>query len=196
MGRASAEKQQRWTSQCSGDRHSVRGRQKQIGNEVDWFSIAMSVLYGLGLLASLVAAHFLVTRTPRMHLPLYGWLLGAIVCFGGAILSSAATPDWSPMTMLILFLPFWAVACWAAFFARLTARDTETTAAVRGAALRTIPALLLAPLGLLIMVLGWMPGIIAASVLFAHHRARTGQRISPAQPRDDSAPVSANEVQC
>lgn len=161
---------------------------------MSWPSIAMSVLYGLGLAASLVAAHFLVVRTPKMHLPLYGWLLGAIACIGGAILSSAANPDWNPVTMLLLFLPFWAVACWAAFFARLTARGAETTTAVRGAALRTLPALLLAPPGLLIVVLGWMPGMIAASVLFARHRARTGQHVSSAHPGDDSAPISASKA--
>lgn len=100
-------------------------------------------------------------------------LLAAGVAWGGVMVSAMATPDWSPLTMLLAYVPFWAVASWALLFARFVGRGGDARQAARSAALWTLPCLLLAPLGgVVAWGIGGLLTLVAAVFVLRRRSAR------------------------
>ena len=63
-----------------------------------------------------------------------------------------AGADRNPVTMLVRFLPYFAVSAWSLYFAVLLRRGVERVAAARRALIFALPTLLLAPLVLWVAV--------------------------------------------
>jgi hypothetical protein len=68
-----------------------------------------TAVYAVTLVAAIVFLVLLTTgRLPK--LPQYAWILCAACLWLGSVVSSVASPDWSPLTIAGLFVPFILIA--------------------------------------------------------------------------------------
>lgn len=119
-----------------------------------WLDLPQLIAYTTGLLGCSMLAWYLMTgRFAGDRGRRIGWALcpGALV--GGVIMASATTPDWNPIAILWLFLPYFAFAVWALYFSLLVRRGRDPWTAGRRALAWTYPSLLSAPLAVALGVL-------------------------------------------
>jgi hypothetical protein len=120
---------------------------------VSWLGIPGTVGYMAGIVAAAFVTWALVTgRLSEDTSAHAGWGLCSGALFGGLVLASAATPDWSPLTIFALWLPFFAFAAWALHFSLLKRSEIGVRVAARRALFRTVPTLLLAPVVLVALL--------------------------------------------
>jgi hypothetical protein len=114
---------------------------------VAWLDLPQLIVYLAGLLGCSVLAWRLMTGCiAEDRVRQVGWALCPAAFFGGIVITAFTTPDWNPIAILWLFLPYFAFAVWALYFSLLLGRGRDTWSAGRRALAWTIPSLLLAPL--------------------------------------------------
>ena len=124
---------------------------------MNWLAVAAAIAYVVGMVACAVAIRRLVTGswTPGAARQA-SWALCSAALIAGVLLASVAGADRNPVTILIRFVPYFAISAWSLHLSILLQRGIERVSAARRAVILALPTLLLAPLVL------W-----AASVVFA-----------------------------
>jgi len=113
---------------------------------VAWLELPQLIVYVVGLLAcSMLAWRLMTGRFDTKRTRQVGWALCPGALFAGALITSVAIPDWNPIAILWLFLPYYAFSAWALYFSLLIGRGREPWTAGRRALLWTVPSLLLVP---------------------------------------------------
>ena len=111
-----------------------------------WLELPQLIVYVVGLLGcSMIAWRLMTGRFGADQTRRVGWVLCPGALLAGVLITSVAIPDWNPIAILWLFLPYYAFAAWALFFSLLVDRGREPWFAGRRALLWTIPSLLLVP---------------------------------------------------
>lgn len=119
-----------------------------------WLDLPQLIVYLAGVLGcSMVAWRLMTGRFAASRTRQVGWALCPGALFGGVLITSATTPDWNPIAILWLFLPYFAFATWALYFSLLVRRGRDPWSAGRRALTWTFPSLLLVPLVVALAVL-------------------------------------------
>lgn len=85
----------------------------------------MSLAFGAVMLVGAILAAVAVLRMPRLRTRDAAFLLSVACIVGGVFVASVATPDWSPITMGALYLPFLCIGIWMGFVASLRGRKGD-----------------------------------------------------------------------
>jgi hypothetical protein len=121
-----------------------------------WLEFPQLIAYFAGVLGcAILTRRLMMGRFSDEQTRQVGWAFCPGALFGGMALASLTTPDWNPIALLWLFLPFYAFSAWALFFSLLVRRGSAPWPAGRRALLWTVPSLLLAPLVIAIGLV-WM----------------------------------------
>jgi hypothetical protein len=119
-----------------------------------WLELPQLVVYLAGLLGcSVVAWRLMMGRFADDLGRRVAWALVPGASIGGLAMASLTTPDWNPIAILWLFLPYFAFAMWALYFSVFVRKGGGVWSAGRRALLWTVPSLLLAPLAIALVVL-------------------------------------------
>ncbi|MDR3686599.1 MAG: hypothetical protein P4L93_06565 [Coriobacteriia bacterium] len=119
-----------------------------------WLPLPQLIVYVVGLLGcSMVAWRLMTGWFDADSTRQVGWALCPGALIGGLLITSLAIPDWNPIAILWLFLPYYAFAAWALFFSLLVRRGREPWIAGRRALVWTVPSLLLVPFVVAALVL-------------------------------------------
>ena len=112
-----------------------------------WLELPQVVVYVSGIVGcSWLAWRLMTGRVPARLLLALGRALSASALLGGAAITAFSIPDWNPIAVLWLFLPYVAFSLWAFYFSLLIARGYDPWPAGRRALAWTYPSLLVAPL--------------------------------------------------
>ena len=119
-----------------------------------WLDFPQLILYHAALVGCVTVGWCLVSgRFADPWARWVRWVFPPGALLGGALIAVLTTPDWSPIALLWLFLPFFAFAIWAFYFALLLGRGRDPWTAGRRALTWTYPSLFSAPIGVALAVL-------------------------------------------
>ena len=121
---------------------------------MNWLGVLSYLAYGTFMAGCLYVVYRLVTgRWNADSSGQAGWVLCAVSLMGGLVMASAAAPDWSPLTMFGLWLPFFGISAWSAFYTRFVGKGMDRTKAGVRALVFAVPSLFLAPVAMVLLIL-------------------------------------------
>lgn len=133
---------------------------------MDWLGVTGLAVYGCLLVSLAVAVWHLVTTNASPRAVVWrAWATSGAALFGGGLLTVVCAPDWSPPTLLGMFIPVWGFAAWSASYAWLRRQGAAPRLAAVRAGLFALPALLLAPAAAALAGMIGGPGAIAVLVI-------------------------------
>ena len=150
---------------------------------IHWLDV-FAVVYVVGLLVGAGCGIVLLNGgLGEIRTVWFAKALSAASFFGGAVIAIAAVPDWSPLTTVYLFAPFWALCVWSILYARRLGRGAPRLTAARSAAFVTLPLLLLTPVAAIVAWAVWIPGLLVTALVVAIKWPR-----SESEPRTTGEP--------
>jgi len=126
---------------------------------VAYVAIAASIVAGAWVVLALVRGRWTASVSTWA-----AWVVAAAGIIGGSVVAALATPDWSPWSMMLFYLPFCAVGAWGAGFAILNRRGTSRARASWWALAIALVAVPLSPLLGFVLWSVWPLALPAAGI--------------------------------